>query len=66
MVALTRVNKDDDAKLKSLQETFHSQFNETVERKWGGGIMGLKTQAKLLKRQQAIEAELAKKRDAQR
>jgi len=66
VLALTTVGKEDEARLKSLQDSFRAQFNESVERKWGGGLMGLKTQAKLLKRQQLIEAELAKKRDAQR
>mmetsp|Transcript_26819 Transcript_26819/g.36950 ORF Transcript_26819/g.36950 Transcript_26819/m.36950 type:complete len:285 (-) Transcript_26819:2305-3159(-) len=66
VLALTAVGKEDEARLKSLQDGFRAQFNDAVERKWGGGLMGLKTQAKLLKRQQLIEAELAKKRDAQR
>ena len=64
VVALTSVNKEDDAKLKSLSESFKAQFNENVERKWGGGIMGLKTQASLEKRRVAIEAEEQKKREA--
>ena len=61
VLALTKVNKDDEGALKKLSESFRSQFNETVERKWGGGIMGLKTQAKLEKRRKAVEAEKAKK-----
>lgn len=55
VIALTSVNKEDDNKLKSLGENFHAQFNDNVERKWGGGIMGLKTQAKLLNRQKQLE-----------
>jgi large subunit ribosomal protein L7Ae len=35
--------------------------NPDLVRKWGGGIMGLKTQAKLDKRAKAIAAEEAKK-----
>ena len=66
VVALTKVNKEDETKLKSLSENFHAQFNEVVERKWGGGIMGLKTQAKLLKRQKQVEAEKAKQLEAKR
>jgi large subunit ribosomal protein L7Ae len=66
VLALTKVNKDDEGKLKQLTESFHSQFNEHVERRWGGGIMGLKTQAKLEKRRKQLEAEKAKKIDAQR
>ena len=64
VVALTAVNNEDESKLKTLAENCRVQFNENVERKWGGGIMGLKTQAKLTKRAQAIEAELAKKAEA--
>lgn len=64
VLAVTSVPKELEASFKSLQETFKAQFNDTVERKWGGGLMGLKTQAKLLKRQQQIEAELAKKKEA--
>lgn len=65
-LALTKVNKEDESKLKSLAESFHAQFNEHVEKKWGGGVMGLKTQAKLEKRRQQIEAERLKKLEAQR
>lgn len=65
-LAITKVNKDDESKLKSLSESFHAQFNEHVERKWGGGIMGLKTQAKLEKRRKQVEEERLKKLEAQR
>lgn len=65
-LALTKVNKEDEAKLKSLAETFHGQFNDHVEKKWGGGVMGLKTQAKLEKRRKQIEEERIKKLEAQR
>lgn len=64
VLAVTSVPKESEASFKSLQDAFRAQFNETVERRWGGGEMGRKTKAKLLKRQQQIEAELAKKRDA--
>lgn len=61
VIALTAVNKEDDSKFKTLSENFRAQFNDTVERKWGGGLMGLKTQAKLDKRAKVIAAENAKK-----
>jgi len=61
VIALTKVNKEDDSKLNTLSENFRAQFNDVVEKKWGGGVMGLKTEAKLLKRRQAVEKELAKK-----
>lgn len=66
VLALTKVNKDDEGKLKQLTDNFHAQFNEVVDRKWGGGIMGLKTQAKLEIRRKQIEAEKAKKEASQR
>merc|ERR1712137_594557 len=47
VVALTSVNKEDAAKLSTLQSNMKAQFNDTVLRKWGGGVMGLKTVAKL-------------------
>jgi len=63
VVALTHVNKEDKAKFDSLVQAFHAKFNEdtTYRRKWGGGIMGLKTQKKLELRAKAIAAEAAKK-----
>ena len=64
VIALTSVNKEDEAKLKTLGDNFKAQFNEIIERKWGGGVMGLKTQAKLEKRRQQIEAEEKKKAEA--
>ncbi|RLN54344.1 hypothetical protein BBJ29_002069 [Phytophthora kernoviae] len=63
VVALTHVNKEDKAKFDSLSEAFHAKFNEdsTIRRKWGGGIMGLKTQKKLELREKVVAAEAAKK-----
>jgi len=60
VVALTSVKSEDKGKLKTLQENFHAQYNTTVVRKWGGGVMGLKTVAKLEKRRKQIEEEAAK------
>jgi large subunit ribosomal protein L7Ae len=47
VIAITKVNKEDENKLKTLQENFKNQFNDNPEKHWGGGIMGLKTQAKV-------------------
>lgn len=58
---LTEVNKEDKHKLDALKSSFKEQFNYSVERKWGGGIMGLKTQKRLEIREKAVQAELAKK-----
>lgn len=64
VVALTKVNKEDEGALKKLQENFKAQFNQVVERKWGGGQMGRKTVAKLAIRAAQLEAEKAKKQKA--
>jgi len=61
VLALTEVNKEDKHKLDSLASSFRETFNNTVERKWGGGIMGLKTQKRLEIRDKALAAEAAKK-----
>lgn len=58
---ITAVRKEDASKLATLQQNFKEQFNLKVDRKWGGGTMGLKTQAKLEKRRIFLEAEEAKK-----
>jgi large subunit ribosomal protein L7Ae len=62
VLAVTEVKKEDQHKLSSLASSFTSSFNDDVQttRKWGGGIMGRKTQEKLLKREKALEAEQAK------
>lgn len=62
VVALTSVNKEDEGTLKTLQENFVAQFNENIERRWGGGIMGLKTQTMLAKRQKQFDIEDAKRK----
>eukprot|EP00571_Detonula_confervacea_P010906 CAMPEP_0172303292 /NCGR_PEP_ID=MMETSP1058-20130122/4839_1 /TAXON_ID=83371 /ORGANISM="Detonula confervacea, Strain CCMP 353" /LENGTH=262 /DNA_ID=CAMNT_0013014041 /DNA_START=38 /DNA_END=826 /DNA_ORIENTATION=- len=63
VIALTGVNKEDVAQLKIFQELGLEKFNKNTElmRKWGGGIMGLKTQAKLDKRAKAVAIEESKK-----
>ena len=62
-VCLTGVNKDDKNTLTMLQTAAKEKFNNNAElvRKWGGGIMGLKTKAKLEKRAKVVAAEEAKK-----
>ena len=61
VLALVDVKKEDKTALDKLATAFKAQYNDQPVRKWGGGIMGLKTQKKLELRQKAIEAELAKK-----
>jgi large subunit ribosomal protein L7Ae len=62
-VAITTVEKADEAQLALLQNLALEKYNDNPDliRKWGGGIMGLKTQAKLEKRAKALAAEEAKK-----
>jgi large subunit ribosomal protein L7Ae len=62
-LALTGVEKQDSAQLSLLQNLAKEKYNTNPElvRKWGGGIMGLKTQAKLDKRAKALAVEEAKK-----
>lgn len=62
-LALTAVDKEDKPQLNLLKSLANEKFNENMDltRKWGGGIMGLKTQAKLDKRAKAVAAEEAKK-----
>jgi len=62
-VALCSVNKEDKALLTLMKNLATEKFNENADltRKWGGGIMGLKTQAKLDKRAKAVAIEAAKK-----
>ena len=62
VVALTSVNSEDSAALKKLQDNFMEQFNKTVMRKWGGGIMGLKTQAMLAQKAAYLALEEEKKK----
>lgn len=66
VVALTAVNKEDEKTLKTLQDNFTAQFNDNVERKWGGGLMGLKTQAANTKRAAVLALEEAKKAASKR
>lgn len=62
-VCLTGVNPADEGALKNLSTMAKEKFNDNADliRKWGGGIMGLKTQAKLEKRAKALAVEEAKK-----
>ena len=63
VVCLTDVGKEDASQLKLLQDLAKEKYNANADllRKWGGGVMGLKTQAKLDKRAKAVAAEEAKK-----
>jgi large subunit ribosomal protein L7Ae len=62
-VCLTGVNTEDEGQLKILTNLAMEKYNDNAElsRKWGGGTMGLKTQAKLDKRAKFMALEEAKK-----
>jgi len=62
-VAITSVGPEDSGQLNILQDLARDKFNNNADmiRKWGGGIMGLKTKAKLEKRAKAMAVEEAKK-----
>lgn len=62
-VALAGYNKEDEAAFNKIVEVADARFRDNADgrRKWGGGIMGLKTQKRLEKREKLIQAELQKK-----
>merc|ERR1719379_2622588 len=62
-VAFTAVNAEDKKELDTLASNFKAQFNDNadVRRKWGGGIMGIKSQHVMQRREKALQAEQAKK-----
>jgi large subunit ribosomal protein L7Ae len=62
-LAITTVAKEDESQLELLRNLANEKYNDNPDliRKWGGGIMGLKTQAKLEKRAKLVAAEEAKK-----
>jgi len=62
-VALTAVRQEDKNELDQLANNFKAQFNDNTEvrRRWGGGIMGVKSQHVMKRRAKALEMEQAKK-----
>merc|ERR1712217_695885 len=62
-VALTSVRQEDKGELDTLCNNFKAQFNDNAElrRRWGGGIMGVKSQHVMQRREKAIQVEQAKK-----
>eukprot|EP00747_Dinoflagellata_sp_TGD_P128803 gnl/TRDRNA2_/TRDRNA2_174601_c1_seq12.p1 gnl/TRDRNA2_/TRDRNA2_174601_c1~~gnl/TRDRNA2_/TRDRNA2_174601_c1_seq12.p1 ORF type:complete len:268 (-),score=101.51 gnl/TRDRNA2_/TRDRNA2_174601_c1_seq12:38-841(-) len=62
-IALTAVAKEDQNELDKLSKTFKEQFNENADtrRRWGGNIMGIKSQHVMARREKMIQLEQAKK-----
>merc|ERR1712151_1441330 len=66
-VALTTVRQEDKNELDTLANNFKAQFNDNAEvkRRWGGGIMGIKSQHVMQRREKALQLEQAKKMNLQ-
>lgn len=62
-VAVTAVKKENQKDLDTLADSFKAAFNDNsdLRKKWGGGIMGVKSQHVMRYRQMLIEKEQAKK-----
>jgi len=62
-VALCDVRKEDKKDFADLQSQFRSQYNDNTQllRQAGGGLMGIKNQHMMAKREKLREIELAKK-----
>ena len=60
-LALTAIKNEDKMEFSKLVEAIKGSYNDRfaeANRKWGGGIMGVKSQAKTAKKMKAINAEL--------
>jgi large subunit ribosomal protein L7Ae len=62
-VALTQVRKEEQGDLDNLIKNFKAGFNQNMEnrRRWGGGIMGVKSNHIMAKREKMLQIEAAKK-----
>jgi large subunit ribosomal protein L7Ae len=62
-VALTEVRKEDHQDLENLAKNFRASYNDVVahQRTWGGGVMGIKHDHKMERRNKAIQEEIKKK-----
>jgi len=62
-VAITSVKGEDKKDLDTIAENMKSQFNDNhaIHRRWGGGVMGVKSQHVVDARRKLIEIEMAKK-----
>ena len=62
-VALTDVKKEDLQDFNTLQKTFMANFNDNValNKLYGGGLMGIKNQHMMKKRQAILDLEAARK-----
>jgi len=58
-VALTEVRKEDQQRLDQIVSVVKAAFNDNVgdSKKWGGGKMGMKTEAVIRRREKAVQRE---------
>merc|ERR1719243_71239 len=63
VICVTSVKREDQSEFEKLCENFMASFNENTEhrRRWGGGVMGLKSQHVTMKKERAKEIEEQKK-----
>lgn len=62
-VVIENVRKEDQLDFDNLVKTFRAEFNDNVEirRRWGGGILGIKSRRVQEKKEKALAREQAKK-----
>ncbi|EEA05430.1 60S ribosomal protein L7a, putative [Cryptosporidium muris RN66] len=63
VIAMEAVRKEDQAEFDMLCRNFMAQYNDNLElrRKWGGGIMGVKAQHVIRRKEKILAMEQAKK-----
>merc|ERR1719171_1095259 len=61
--AVTAVKREDQSEFEKLCENFKASFNDNADhrRRWGGGIMGIKSQHVMQRRERAVQMEQANK-----
>ncbi|KXS21252.1 L30e-like protein [Gonapodya prolifera JEL478] len=65
-LAVTEVKPEDKKELADLVSSFKANYNENVEhrRQWGGGVMGIKSQARTAARKKVLDKQAATKASA--
>lgn len=63
-LAVTEIRNEDKAELAKLVESVRLSFNERYEelrKQWGSGVLGMKSQAMIARRERMLQKELAQK-----
>ncbi|CAD7703003.1 unnamed protein product [Ostreobium quekettii] len=63
-LAITNVKNEDQREFSKIVETCKAMFNEGPRISWGGGVLGMKSQHKLRKREKILQKELAQRMQA--